>query len=77
MNSENLMDDVNELTQRMLVELKNFRELSSTSNQRADLFESFVIGKLAVLQVGLQDHLRRIKSLENKLTEHNDADSPN
>lgn len=69
MTSENLMIDVDELTQKMLAELRNLREISPASNQRPDVFENFVIGKLAVLQVGLQDHLRRIKAIESKLKE--------
>lgn len=69
MKNENLMVDVDELTQKMLAELRNLREISPASNQRPDVFENFVIGKLAVLQVGLQDHLRRIKAIESKLKE--------
>jgi len=75
MTSKNLMIDVEELTQTMLAELKSLRAPSPASNLRPDVFENFIIGKLAVLQVGLQDHLRRIKAIENKLTEHNDTDS--
>ncbi|MFR0691318.1 hypothetical protein ACLUTX_18110 [Enterobacterales bacterium AE_CKDN230030158-1A_HGKHYDSX7] len=69
MTSEDLMIEVDELTQKMLAELKSLRELSPASNQRPDVFENFIIGKLAVLQVGLQNHLRRIKAIESKLKE--------
>jgi len=67
MSNNNLMDEADQLARKMAAELNSLRTHLSHGNDRTQAFESFLIGKLAVLQVGLQDHLRRIKDLEENL----------
>jgi hypothetical protein len=67
MSRNNLLDEADQLARKMTAELGNLTAHLSHGNDRTQAFESFVIGKLAVLQVGLQDHLRRIKDLEGNL----------